>query len=78
MDYIMADEVLHVRSGIHWVEELVPDAAERMALLKQVEERLGIAAVAGPPLNREGRRKAGFTELELDWLTAVRDRRGER
>ncbi|MFZ5818199.1 MAG: DUF455 family protein, partial [Bacillota bacterium] len=78
MDYIMADEVLHVRSGIQWVERLLPDPADRAALLKKVEERLGVAAVAGPPLNREGRRKAGFTEIELDWLTSIRDRRGER
>ncbi|HWI60596.1 MAG TPA: DUF455 family protein [Symbiobacteriaceae bacterium] len=78
MDYIMADEVLHVRGGIKWVERLVPDPADRQALLARVEERLGIAAVAGPPVNREGRRKAGFNEIELDWLTAVRERRGER
>ncbi len=78
MDYIMADEVLHVRSGIDWVERFLPDEADRAALLRKIEERLGIAAVAGPPLNREGRRKAGFSEVELDWLAAMRDRRGER
>jgi len=78
MDYIMADEVLHVRSGIYWVERFLPSEADRAALLRKVEERLGIAAVAGPPLNREGRRKAGFSEVELDWLAAMRDRRGER
>ncbi|HYG58989.1 MAG TPA: DUF455 family protein [Symbiobacteriaceae bacterium] len=78
MDYIMADEVLHVRSGLRWVEHLVPDPEERKALLRKVEERLGIAAVAGPPVNREGRRKAGFSEIELDWLTDLRERRGER
>jgi len=76
MDYIMADEVLHVRSGIKWVERLVPDPEARAALLRQVEERLGIAAVSGPPLNREGRRKAGFSDVELDWLTTLRQRRG--
>lgn len=78
MDYIMADEVLHVRTGIVWVERLVPSAEERAALLRQVEERLGVAAVAGPPLNRDGRRKAGFSEIELDWLASIRDRRGEK
>ncbi|HYF76018.1 MAG TPA: DUF455 family protein, partial [Symbiobacteriaceae bacterium] len=78
MDYIMADEVLHVRGGIKWVERLVPSPEEREALLRKIEERLGIAAVAGPPLNLEGRRKAGFTDIELDWLTSIRDRRGER
>ncbi|HYF95654.1 MAG TPA: DUF455 family protein [Symbiobacteriaceae bacterium] len=78
MDFIMADEVLHVRSGVKWVERLVPDREERARLLRSVEERLGIAAVAGPPLNREGRRKAGFSEVELDWLTAIRERRGEQ
>lgn len=75
MDYIMADEVMHVRNGNKWMENLVPDAAERKALLRKVEERLGIAATAGPPLNRDGRRKAGFTEIELDWLTELRERR---
>ena len=77
MDFIMADEVLHVRSGTRWLNYLVPDEAERTALLKRVEERLGVAAVAGPPVNREGRRKAGFTEVELDWLVSLRDRRNK-
>lgn len=76
MDYILADEVLHVRSGIRWVERLVPDPADRAALLRKVEQRLGVAAVAGPPLNREGRQKAGFTEVEIDWLASLRDGRG--
>lgn len=75
MDYIMADEVLHVRSGVTWVERLVPDPADRQALLQKVEERLGIAAVAGPPLNKPGRRMAGFSEVELDWLESLRTRR---
>ncbi|MFZ5826407.1 MAG: DUF455 family protein [Bacillota bacterium] len=78
MDYIMADEVLHVRSGIQWVERFLPAEEDRAALLRKVEERLGVAAVGGPPLNKEGRRKAGFSEIELDWLEAIRDRRGER
>jgi uncharacterized ferritin-like protein (DUF455 family) len=76
MDYIMADEVIHVRNGNKWMERLVADPEERAALLHQVEERLGIAAYAGPPLNRDGRLKAGFTEIELDWLTELRERRG--
>jgi uncharacterized ferritin-like protein (DUF455 family) len=76
MDYICADEVLHVRSGNTWLERLTAGPEERQALLKRVEERLGIQAVAGPPLNREGRLKAGFTEVELDWLTELRERRG--
>lgn len=75
MDFIMADEVLHVRSGIKWVDRLVPDKAEQQALLRKIEERLGVAAVSGPPLNREGRLKAGFTDVELDWLTEIRERR---
>jgi uncharacterized ferritin-like protein (DUF455 family) len=76
MDYILADEVIHVRNGNKWIQRLVPDPEERAALLRKVEERLGVAAVAGPPLNREGRQKAGFTEIELDWLTSLRERRG--
>lgn len=75
MDFIMADEVLHVRSGIKWVDRLVPEKADQESLLRKVEERLGVAAVSGPPLNREGRLKAGFTDVELDWLTAIRERR---
>jgi uncharacterized ferritin-like protein (DUF455 family) len=78
MDYIMADEVLHVRSGNRWINHFLPNEADREALYRQIEERLGPAAVGGPPLNRSGRRKAGFTEVELDWLTTVRDRRAPR
>jgi uncharacterized ferritin-like protein (DUF455 family) len=73
MDYILADEVLHVRSGNLWLERLTSGPEERAALLKQIEDRLGISASkGGPPLNREGRLKAGFTEIELDWLTEFR------
>lgn len=75
MDYIMADEVIHVRNGNKWIERLLPDPADQQALLGRVEERLGVAAYSGPPLNREGRLKAGFTEIELDWLTSLRQRR---
>lgn len=76
MDYIMADEVLHVRAGIRWVDRLHPDPADREALIRRVEERLGPLALAGPPLNRPGRKKAGFSEIELDWLADFRERRG--
>ncbi len=75
MDYICADEVIHVRNGNKWLHRLVPDEGERKALLKKVEERLGVAAVAGPPVNRVGRLKAGFTEIEIDWLQSLRERR---
>jgi uncharacterized ferritin-like protein (DUF455 family) len=72
MDYILADEVIHVRNGNKWLERLTTPE-ERKELLRRVEERLGIsAAKGGPPLNREGRRKAGFTEVELDWLATFR------
>jgi uncharacterized ferritin-like protein (DUF455 family) len=76
MDYILADEVIHVRNGNKWMERLVPDEGARKALLHKVEERLGVAALAGPPVNREGRLKAGFADIELDWLTEARQRRG--
>lgn len=77
MDYIMADEVIHVRNGNEWIERLVPTEDGRQALIRRVEERLGIQAMAGPPLNVEGRLKAGFTEIEIDWLADFRTgRRG--
>jgi uncharacterized ferritin-like protein (DUF455 family) len=73
MDYILADEVLHVRSGNVWLERFTSGPEEREELLRRVEERLGISASkGGPPLNREGRLKAGFTEIELDWLAQWR------
>lgn len=73
MDYILADEVLHVRSGNLWLERFTSGPEERAALLRKVEERLGISASkGGPPLNREGRQKAGFTDVELDWLASFR------
>lgn len=76
MDYILADEVMHVRSGLTWTERIIPEPEERKAVLRLVEERLGTQATGGPPLNREGRRRAGFSEVELDWLTSLRQRRG--
>lgn len=76
MDYIMADEVIHVRNGNKWIEWFLPDPESRDALYRMVEERLGPAALAGPPINRGGRRKAGFTEIELDFLADYRGKRG--
>lgn len=77
MDFICADEVNHVRYGNRWIEELTGGGEARDRLIKQVEERLGPAALAGPPLvNEPGRLSGGFLRPEVDAIKAFRARKG--
>lgn len=68
---IERDEIGHVAIGNRWFAHLCaargvePDATFR-ALLKEYD-----APPLKPPFNLAARRKAGFSEMELDWLSQL-------
>ena len=75
LELILRDELGHVCLGDHWYRVL---CAER-GLEPEATFRGLIEHYRGPwpqsPLNREARRAAGFSDVELDDLTRLRPRR---
>lgn len=68
LDIILRDEVGHVAIGNHWYRHLcelqsLDPAGHYVRLAKQYE-----APRLRPPFNEEARRKAGFSQIELDYL----------
>lgn len=78
LEIILRDEVGHVALGDRWFRYfcaqrgLEPEAQYR-ALIRNFD-----APWPRPPLNRNARRQAGFSEAELDALEHPRDRRSDR
>lgn len=80
VDYVLADEITHVRMGSNWLRKLTEDdpARRQMALDFQhhIDElfNFGGARQAGPDdkvsisISREYRQLAGFTDEEIDRL----------
>jgi uncharacterized ferritin-like protein (DUF455 family) len=68
LDVILRDEVGHVAIGNHWYRWLCErDALDPVAHYPVLVERYQ-APRLHPPFNTEARRRAGFTQAELDWL----------
>ncbi len=68
-EQIGAEEIAHVRFALHWYERWAgPLTLERWAEL--LPEPLTPWVMRGRPLNREGRRRAGMSELFMDQLAA--------
>ncbi len=69
LETILREEVGHVAIGNHWYRWLCEraklDAEAHYTVLVQRHE----APQPKPPLNLDARRRAGFTETELAWLT---------
>ncbi|MGP1691488.1 MAG: ferritin-like domain-containing protein [Giesbergeria sp.] len=69
LDTILREEVGHVAIGNHWYRWLCErtglDAEAHYTVLVRRHE----APQPKPPLNLDARRRAGFTETELAWLT---------
>ena len=68
LDTILHDEVGHVAIGNHWYRWLcerdgLNPETHYAVLVRQYE-----APRLKPPFNDEARRRAGFTETELQWL----------
>ncbi len=79
VDFVLADELTHVRFGSDWVKEFTRDDPERaqraVEFQRETDTRFsfGTRAVA-----REERIEAGFTEDELRELDAILDQGPKR
>jgi uncharacterized ferritin-like protein (DUF455 family) len=81
VDYVLADELTHVRFGSEWVREFTRDDPERFRraqeFRKQVDKQFSFGGSrsdredAAIPIAWEDRREAGFTEEELHELAEV-------
>ena len=68
LDIILRDEVGHVAIGNHWYRWLCDQRAlDPVALYAELVQRYD-APKHKPPFNHEARLRAGFTEVELNYL----------
>src|SRR5437763_5663983 len=80
VDYVLADEITHVRMGSRWLNELTRGDPERrrraIEFQETIDERFNLGGVrqdgqpddVGISIAREARRLAGFTDEEIDRL----------
>ena len=81
IDYVLADELTHVRFGSEWVKEFTKDDPERFRraqeFRKEVDKQFSFGGArsnredAAIPIAWEDRKEAGFTEEELQELTQL-------
>ena len=73
VDFVLADELTHVRFGSEWVKEFCKDDPERAARAKEFQRETdrGFAFGGGRQIAREERMEAGFTEAEIEELEAI-------
>jgi uncharacterized ferritin-like protein (DUF455 family) len=81
VDYVLADELTHVRFGSEWVREFTKDDPSRyeaaQEFRRQVDKQFSFGgsrsdrADAAIPIAREDRLEAGFTEEELTELAQI-------
>jgi uncharacterized ferritin-like protein (DUF455 family) len=81
IDYVLADELTHVRFGSEWVKEFTKNDPARFeaaqAFRRQVDKQFSFGGSrsdredAAIRIAREDRIEAGFTEQELDELTEL-------
>ncbi len=81
VDYVLADELTHVRFGSEWVREFTrkdPDRLQRAQdFRREVDKRFNFGGArsaekgAAIPIAWEDRREAGFSEEELEELAAL-------
>jgi uncharacterized ferritin-like protein (DUF455 family) len=81
IDYVLADELTHVRFGSEWVREFTKDDPERFRraqeFRKQVDKQFSFGGSrsdredAAIPIAWEDRKEAGFTEEELRELAQI-------
>ncbi|PYN94317.1 MAG: hypothetical protein DMD91_28295 [Candidatus Rokuibacteriota bacterium] len=80
VDFVLADEITHVRMGSRWLNELTrgdPERRQRAIDFQQsIDERFNLGGVrhgggreeVGISIARDARRLAGFTDEEIDRL----------
>jgi len=81
VDYVLADELTHVRFGSEWVKEFTKDDPERFQraqeFRRQVDKQFSFGGArsdredAAIPIAWEDRKEAGFTEDELSELVQL-------
>ena len=72
MDFVLADELTHIRFGSEWAREFTKDDPERAKRAKDFQRETDRAfSFAGRELAREERLEAGFTEEELDEIDRI-------
>ena len=81
IDYVLADELTHVRFGSNWVRDFTKDDPERLQAAldfqRQVDKQFSFGGSrseredAAIPIARDDRMEAGFTTQELDELSQL-------
>ena len=72
VDYVLADELTHVRFGSDWSREFTRDDPERAERAKEFQRETDRSfTFAGREIAREERLEAGFTEEELDEIERI-------
>ena len=73
VDFVLADELTHVRFGSEWVKEFTKGDPEHAARAKefQLETDRSFAFGGSRRLARQDRLEAGFSEAELDEIEAL-------
>jgi len=73
IDFVLADELTHVRFGSDWAREFTKDDPERAQQAKefQRETERAFSFGGGRQLAREERLEAGFSEEELDEIERI-------
>jgi uncharacterized ferritin-like protein (DUF455 family) len=77
VDFVLADELTHVRFGSDWTREFTRDDPERAARAREYQRETERAfSFGGREIAREERLEAGFTEEELDEIEQLAADRG--
>ena len=72
LDFVLADELTHVRFGSEWTREFTKDDPERAQRAKAFQRETDRSfSFSGRVLAREERLEAGFTEEELDEIDRI-------
>lgn len=72
IDFVLADEITHVRFGSEWSREFTRDDPDRARRAKAFQAETEEAfSFGGRQLAREDRLEAGFTEEELDEIERI-------
>ncbi len=73
VDYVLADELTHVRFGSEWVKEFSRGDEERQRAVKEYQREVETRFTFGGSrrLARDVRREAGFTDEEMDEIESL-------
>jgi uncharacterized ferritin-like protein (DUF455 family) len=73
VDFVLADELTHVRFGSEWVKEFCKNEPERSKAVKEYQREVETSFAFGGQrrIAREVRAEAGFTEEEMDEIESL-------